>query len=103
MNTADSLLALDPMLPKINKPSNTVRPVINSVDSCTSRISEFFDHHLEAEVKKLKSYVKDMTDFINRIIFENFINPIEQYQPPIKYETRFDVNIKFQKLFYHFS
>ena len=43
-----------------------------------------------------------MTDFINRIIFENFINPTDQSQPSIKYETRFDVNIKFQKL-YHFS
>ena len=32
----------------------------------TSRISEFVDYYLQSEVKKLKSYVKDTTDFTKK-------------------------------------
>ena len=38
------------------------------------------------------------TNFINGIIFEHFINPINNSQSSIKDETRLDVSIKFQKL-----
>ena len=46
---------------------NPGRPVISSVTCLTSRISEFVDDYLQPEVKKLKSYVKDTTDFIKKI------------------------------------
>ena len=40
---------------------------ISSVNCHTSRISELVDYYLQSEVKKLKSYVKDTTDFIKKI------------------------------------
>ena len=55
------------LLPKIHKGNNPGRPVISSVNCHTSRISEFVDYYLQPEVKKLKSYVKDTTDFIKKI------------------------------------
>ena len=55
------------LLPKIHKANNPGRPVISSVNCHTSRISEFVDYYLQPEVKKLKSYVKDTTDFIKKI------------------------------------
>ena len=55
------------LLPKIHKANNPGRPVISSVNCHTSRISEFVDYYLQPEVKKLKSYVKDTTDFMKKI------------------------------------
>ena len=55
------------LLPKIHKANNPGRPVISSINCHTSRISEFVDYYLQPEVKKLKSYVKDTTDFIKKI------------------------------------
>ena len=55
------------LLPKIHKANNPGRPVISSVNCHTSRISEFVDYYLQPEVKKLKYYVKDTTDFIKKI------------------------------------
>ena len=61
------------MFPKIHKPNNPGRPVISSVSSHTSEISIFVDHHLQDNVKELKSYVKDTTNFIKKV----------ESQPPI--------------------
>ena len=55
------------VLPKIHKTNNPGRPVTSSINCHTSRISEFVDYYLQPEVKKLKSYVKDTTDFIKKI------------------------------------
>ena len=55
------------LLAKIHKANNPGRPVISSVNCHTSRISEFVDYHLEPEIKKLKSYVKDTADFNKKI------------------------------------
>ena len=55
------------LLPKIHKTSNPGRPVISSVNCHTKRISEFVDYYLQPEVKKLKSHVKDTTNFIKKI------------------------------------
>ena len=55
------------LLPKIHKANDPGRPVISSVNCHTSRISELVDYYLQPEVKKLKSYVKDTTDFIKKI------------------------------------
>ena len=55
------------VLPKIHKTNNPGRSVISSINCHTSRISEFVDYYLQPEVKKLKSYVKDTTDFIKKI------------------------------------
>ena len=55
------------LLPKIHKANNSGRPVISSVNWHTSRFSEFNDYYLQPEVKKLKSFVQDTTDFIKKI------------------------------------
>lgn len=49
------------------KNSESKQPLISSVSSHTSEISRFTDYHLQPNVKDLKSYVKDTTDFINKI------------------------------------
>ena len=54
------------LFPKIHKASNPGRPVISSINCHTSRISEFVDYYLQTEVKKLKSYIEDTTDFIRK-------------------------------------
>ena len=53
-------------LPKIHKPNNPGRPVISSINCHTAKISKFVDYHLQDLVKKLPSYIKDTTDFINK-------------------------------------
>ena len=55
------------LLPKIHKENNPGRPVISSVDCHTSRISSFVDYHIQDSAQSLKSYVRDTTDFINKI------------------------------------
>ena len=40
---------------------------MSSIDCQTSKISAFVDYHLQPLVKSLTSYVKDTTDFLNKI------------------------------------
>ena len=54
------------LFPKIYKTNNPRRSVISSINCHTSRISEFVDYYLQPEVKKIKSYVIDTTDFIKK-------------------------------------
>ena len=54
-------------MPKIHKKNNPGRPVISSINCHTSNISKFVDYHLQEHVQNLPSYVKDTTDFINKI------------------------------------
>ena len=62
------------LLPKIHKANNPGKPVISSVNCRSSRISEFVDYYLQPEVKKLKSCVKDTTDFIKKIEAINHVS-----------------------------
>ena len=55
------------MLPKIHKPNNPGRPVVSSVNSPSSNISQYADFYLQPIVQSLKAYIKDTTDFINKI------------------------------------
>ena len=43
------------------------RPVVSSVECHTSKIFKFVDHYLQPHAKSLPSYIKDTSDFINRI------------------------------------
>ena len=69
----DGLKPLEPktprlyMLPKIHKEENPGRPVVSSVNCHTSKISKFVDYHIQPLANELPSYVKDTTDFINKI------------------------------------
>ena len=45
--------------PKIQKPNNPGRPVINSIECHTTEISRFVDHYLQPVVKQIPLYIKD--------------------------------------------
>jgi hypothetical protein len=57
------------LLPKIHKNKTPVpgRPIVSANNSPTERISQFVDHFLQPIVSTTKSYVKDTTDFLNKI------------------------------------
>ena len=57
------------LLPKIHKNKFPVpgRPIVSANNSPTERISQLADYFLQPFVKSTKSYVRDTTDFINKI------------------------------------
>jgi hypothetical protein len=57
------------LLPKVHKNKLPMpgRPIVSANNSPTERISELADHFLKPLVELTKSYVKDTTDFINKI------------------------------------
>ncbi|XP_078583735.1 uncharacterized protein LOC144866254 [Branchiostoma floridae x Branchiostoma japonicum] len=63
------------LLPKIHKEGNPGRPIISANDCATERISEFADHHLRPLVQKLPSYIKDTTDFLQKLNILGKISP----------------------------
>ena len=58
---------------KLRNKNNPGRHVINSIKCHTSKISHFFDHHLQPLVKEISSHIKDTNDFVNKI--DNFKVP----------------------------
>ncbi len=75
-------------LPKIHKgitPFPPGRPIVSGNDSPTERISEFVDFFLQPCVPNIKSYIKDTTDFINKI---EALGPI----PPNSHLVTLDVS-----------
>ena len=70
---AEGLKSIDPrtpkfyMLPKIHKEDNPGRPVVSSVNCHTSNISKYVDYHLQPIVNQIPSYVKDTTDFLQKL------------------------------------
>ena len=57
------------MLPKIHKSLENppARPIVSSTDCPTEKLSQMLDIILNPYVKETKSFVRDMTDFINKI------------------------------------
>ena len=55
------------MSPKTYNKNNPGRPVISSINGHTSKIPKYVDYHLHPIVKEIPSYVKDTSDFINKI------------------------------------
>ena len=53
------------LLPKMHKPSNQGRPIVNSIGSVTEKILAFVDLHLRKFTPRITGYVKDTTHFIN--------------------------------------
>ena len=80
--TAENLKVIDPrtprlyFLPKVHKKEIPGRPVVSSIDCPTAKISKFIDHHLQPIVQKIPSYIKDTTDFLNKI--NNIVNVHDQ-------------------------
>ena len=52
---------------KIHKTDTPGCPIVSSIHSHSSRISEFVDIQLEPIVNNIKSHIKDTIDFINKI------------------------------------
>ena len=55
------------LLPKVHKPGNPGRPVVSSIGCHTENISKFVDYHLQPINQALPSYIKDSTDFLNKL------------------------------------
>ena len=53
-----------PKIPKTGKPR---RPVVSSVNYHTYTISKYVDFHLQPIVKNIPSYVRDTTDFLQKL------------------------------------
>ena len=54
-------------LKKIHKNPMKIRPIVSSCNSVTENISEFVDHWLQPEMRKLPSHLKDTNAFTNLI------------------------------------
>ena len=55
------------MLPKVHKANHPGRPIIAAIDSPTSKLARFADHHLKPIAEQLPSYVKDTGSFLRKI------------------------------------
>ena len=55
------------LLPKIHKPGNPGRPIVASNGAPTENISRFADFYLRPRVIHFPSYIRDTTDFINKL------------------------------------
>ena len=53
--------------PKVHKKGNPLRIIISGIDHPTGKIAEFAEKQLDDYVTSLPSYIKDTTDFINRL------------------------------------
>ena len=79
--TAKHLRPKDPrtpkfyMLPKVHKPNNPGRPIIAAINSPTTNLSRYVDHHLQPLAEKLPSYIKDSGEFLRRIETNKQVNP----------------------------
>ena len=53
--------------PKVHKEGHPGRPLVSSIDSPTSKISEYVDFHLQPFTKTIKSHIKDTNHFLNEL------------------------------------
>ena len=78
--TADGVKVSNPktqkfyISPKNYKPNIPGRPVINSIECHTSKMSRFVYHLLQPVVKQIYSYIKDTNHFINKV--NNYSVPV---------------------------
>ena len=52
---------------KIHRTGNPRRPVVSSINYHTNTISKYVDFHLQPIVKNILSYVRDTTDFLQKL------------------------------------
>ena len=55
------------LLPKLHKPVIPGRPIVSSCGSPTENISCFLDYYLQPLTRALPSYIRDTTDFLQKI------------------------------------
>ena len=63
------------MLPKVHKQNNPGRPIIAAINSPTTNLSRYVDHHLQPLAEKLPSYIKDTGAFLRKIESTKQVNP----------------------------
>ena len=61
------------LLPKIHKANNPGRPIVSANGHPTEKISEFVDYHLRPHVETLPSFIKDTTDYLQKM---QALNPL---------------------------
>ena len=72
-NIAKGLQVEQPDMPKLytqqkmRKTASPGRPVVNSVNYHTDTISKYVDFHLQPIGKNIPSYVRDTTDFLQKL------------------------------------
>ena len=64
---ADGLKSIYSKTPQLRLPPKIHKP--EHPGSHSSKISEYVDYHLQPEVLKTKSYIKDTNDFLNHLMF----------------------------------
>lgn len=62
-------------LPKIHKPGNPGRPIISQIESPTAKMSKVVDVYLKPFILKIPSYLKDTTDFLQKLKALNKVPP----------------------------
>lgn len=57
------------MVPKIYKDTIVppARPIVNGIDSVTSRIGQYLDHFMQSSVQNTKAFLKDTTSFLQKL------------------------------------
>ena len=63
------------MLPKVHKPNNPGRPIIAAIDSPTSNLARYIDHHLQPLAEELPSFIKDTGAFLRKIEAKKKVSP----------------------------
>jgi hypothetical protein len=53
--------------PKVHKTNNPLRLIINGRHDATENIAEFVENELSENVSNLPSFIKDSTDFLNKL------------------------------------
>lgn len=71
--------------PKVHKTTNPLRRIINGRHGATENIAEFVENKLSENVSNLPSFIKDLTDFLNKL------NSIPQQSPYNTIMFRLDV------------
>ena len=56
------------MLPKIHKPNNPGRPIVNGIGSITEKISAYVDQQIRHLFPRIPSYLKDTTHLIHILL-----------------------------------
>ena len=56
------------MLPKIHKPNNPGRPIVNEIGTITEKISAYVDQQTRQLIPRIPSYLKDTTHLIHLLI-----------------------------------
>ena len=59
--------------PRIHEVANPETHVVSSINTHTSRISNYFDYYLQPIVKEIPSYVEDTTGFLMKIREIDFV------------------------------